>query len=166
MIRNEISSLQNIYCAYRFQSANRPIGTERFQRPPCVKGKRSAVAGVNDSPVDCQSRDRTARKRLSPHSGDWGIVTTSTTPPSRLSAVTPYPYTGEAFRCGGTRHSESFLEPPARCICQGKVDTEKHHSFRSPVRSCTELGFYSPKRPQVARKYSNGHTRQEALGRP
>ena len=34
-------------------------------RLPCVKGKRSAVAGVNDSPVDCQSRDRTARRRLS-----------------------------------------------------------------------------------------------------
>ena len=33
-------------------------------RLPCVKGKRSAVAGVNDSPVDCQSRDRTARRRL------------------------------------------------------------------------------------------------------
>ncbi len=24
---------------------------------PCAKGKRSAVAVVNDSPVDCQSRD-------------------------------------------------------------------------------------------------------------
>ena len=29
------------------------------------RGKRSAVAGVNDSPVDCQSRDRAARRRLS-----------------------------------------------------------------------------------------------------
>ena len=27
-------------------------------------GKRSAVAGVNDSPVDCQSRDRIARRQL------------------------------------------------------------------------------------------------------
>ena len=34
-------------------------------RLPCVKGKRSAVAAVNDSPVDCQSRDRIARRRLS-----------------------------------------------------------------------------------------------------
>ena len=25
------------------------------------------------------------------------------------------------------------------CICQGKVDTKKHHSFRSPVLSCTKL---------------------------
>ena len=58
-------------------------------RPPCVKGKRSAVAGVNASPADWQSRDRAARRRLSPHSGDWGIVTISTTPPSRLNAVTP-----------------------------------------------------------------------------
>ena len=33
-------------------------------RLPCAKGKRSAVAGVNGSPVDCQSRDRTARRRL------------------------------------------------------------------------------------------------------
>ena len=47
------------------------------------------------------------------------------------------------------------------CICQGKVDAKKHHSFRSPVRSCTELGFYSPERTQVARSYSNEHTRQE-----
>ena len=29
------------------------------------RGKRSAVAVVNDSPVDCQSRDRAARRRLS-----------------------------------------------------------------------------------------------------
>ena len=43
-------------------------------RPQCVekassrlpwRGKRSAVAVVNDSPVDCQSRDRAARRRLS-----------------------------------------------------------------------------------------------------
>ena len=38
-----------------------------WERPglPCVKGKRSAVAVVNDSPVGCQSRDRAARRRLS-----------------------------------------------------------------------------------------------------
>ena len=35
-------------------------------------------------------------------------------------------------------------------ICQEKVDTKKHHSFRSPVRSCTELGFCSPKWQQDA----------------
>ena len=29
------------------------------------RGKRSAVAVVNDNPVDCQSRDRAARRRLS-----------------------------------------------------------------------------------------------------
>ena len=34
------------------------------QSLPCVKGKRSAVAVVNDSPVGCQSRDRVARRRL------------------------------------------------------------------------------------------------------
>ena len=34
------------------------------------------------------------------------------------------------------------------CICQEKVDTQKHHNIRSPVRSCTELGFYSPRQPQ------------------
>ena len=32
---------------------------------PCVKGKRSAVAVVNDSPVGCQSLGRAARRRLS-----------------------------------------------------------------------------------------------------
>jgi hypothetical protein len=34
-------------------------------RLPCAKGKRSAVAVVNDSPVGCQSRDRVARRQLS-----------------------------------------------------------------------------------------------------
>ena len=48
------------------------------------------------------------------------------------------------------------------CICQGKKDTKKHHSFRSPVRSCTELGFYSPERQQVARYCSNEHTHSVA----
>ena len=37
----------------------------RPPRPPCVKGKRSAVAVVNGSPVGCQSRDRVARRQLS-----------------------------------------------------------------------------------------------------
>ena len=32
---------------------------------PLSEGKRSAVAVVNDSPVGCQSRDGTARRRLS-----------------------------------------------------------------------------------------------------
>ena len=40
------------------------------QRLPCEKGKRSAVAGVNDSPVGCQSRDRACRSKLSPLCGD------------------------------------------------------------------------------------------------
>lgn len=31
------------------------------------------------------------------------------------------------------------------CTCQVKVDTKKSISTGSPVRSCTELGFYSPK---------------------
>lgn len=44
------------------------------------------------------------------------------------------------------------------CICQGEVDTENHHVFRSPVRFCTELGFYSPEQPQAAQNYSNEHT--------
>ena len=35
------------------------------QSPPCLKGKRSAVAEVNASPVDWQSRDRVARRQLS-----------------------------------------------------------------------------------------------------
>ena len=43
-------------------------------RPPCVKGKRSAVAVVNASPVDWQSRDRVARRQLSCEQHDWGIA--------------------------------------------------------------------------------------------
>ena len=38
--------------------------------------------------------------------------------------------------------------PSGACTCQAKVDTEKQ--FRgSPVQTCTERGFYSPKRRQV-----------------
>ena len=40
---------------------------------PCVKGKQSAVAVVNDSPVDCQSSDRSVRSRLSAEQADGGI---------------------------------------------------------------------------------------------
>ena len=36
------------------------------------------------------------------------------------------------------------------CICQAKVDTVKNHSIRNPVRSYTELGFYSPEQLQAA----------------
>ena len=35
----------------------------RLRAQPLHKGKRSAVAGVNDSPVDCQSRNRASRRR-------------------------------------------------------------------------------------------------------
>ena len=41
---------------------------QRVKKAPSrlpLRGKRSAVAVVNDSPVDCQSRDRAARRRLS-----------------------------------------------------------------------------------------------------
>jgi len=36
-----------------------------------------------------------------------------------------------------------------KCICQEKADTEKHHSFRSPVQPCAEPGFYCPERLQA-----------------
>ena len=87
---------------------HRRCGVRCALRPPCVKGKRSAVAGVNDSPVDCQSRDRTARRQLSPHSGDWGIVTTSTTPPSRLCAVTPPLTQGRLSAAAGLGIAKAF----------------------------------------------------------
>ena len=35
-------------------------------KAPSDEGKRSDVTGVNDSPVDCQSRDRNRRSDLSP----------------------------------------------------------------------------------------------------
>ena len=64
--------------------------------------------------------------------------------------------TGETSADAGQRlrelgiPEEKIRKHRARCICQGKVDTLKHHSSRSPVRSCTELGFYSPRRLQDA----------------
>ena len=45
--------------------------------------------------------------------------------------------------------AEEIAEKLGYCICQGKVDTEKHHSVRSPVRFCTELGFCNLKRGHV-----------------
>ena len=36
-----------------------------FEEAPSDEGKRSDVTGVNDSPVDCQSRDRNRRNDLS-----------------------------------------------------------------------------------------------------
>ena len=66
------------------------------QRLPCVKGKRSAVAEVNDSPVGCQSRDRAARRRLS------AKLTEGLTTPPPLRGTSPY--TGEALvRCKTVR---------------------------------------------------------------
>lgn len=62
--------------------------------------------------------------------------------------------------------ASAMAKTPRPCICQGKVDTKRHHSFRSPVRSCTELGFYSPEWLQVARNYSNEHTRREVWEHP
>ena len=37
---------------------------------PLAEGKRSAVAVVNDSPVDCQSRDRARLSELARRSRD------------------------------------------------------------------------------------------------
>ena len=50
------------------------IKYEALKGLPCVKGKQSAVAVVNNSPVDCQSRDLAARRRLSREQNDRGIV--------------------------------------------------------------------------------------------
>ncbi len=36
-----------------------------FEETPSDEGKRSDVTGVNDSPADCQSRDRNRRNDLS-----------------------------------------------------------------------------------------------------
>lgn len=47
-----------------------------------------------------------------------------------------------------------------------EIDEELYKNYASPVRPCTELGFYSPERPQDARNYSNGHIRQGALEHP
>lgn len=41
------------------------------------------------------------------------------------------------------------MPPPSGCICQTKADAKEPHRFKSPIQSCTELGFYSPKRPQA-----------------
>ena len=60
-------------------------------KAPFDEGKRSAVAVVNDSPVDCQSRDRIARRQLS----------------AKLTG-------GEKKRCAATNFSPS---DKSRCDC-------------------------------------------------
>ena len=62
------------YCLSFQITVYRTVAVAR-ERPrlPCVKGKRSAVAVVNASPVDWQSRDRVARRQLSAQA-DWRIV--------------------------------------------------------------------------------------------
>ena len=55
---------------------------------PLSEGKRSAVAVVNDSPVDCQSCDRAARRRLSA-TADWGSAWPSGDTPSDLAGARP-----------------------------------------------------------------------------
>ena len=66
------------------------------RKAPSDEGKRSAVAVVNDSPVGCQSRDRAARRRLSPLSGDWGREQTFSLPPPSLP-LGHLPHQREAF---------------------------------------------------------------------
>ena len=44
------------------------------------------------------------------------------------------------------------------CICQEKIDTEKHHNMKSPVRSHAELGFCSLRRLQITCYWSSLHT--------
>ena len=53
-----------------------------FGEAPSDEGKRSDVTGVNDSPVDCQSRDRNRHSDLSAE-----LTEGLTTPPSRRSAA-------------------------------------------------------------------------------
>ena len=51
-----------------------------------------------------------------------------------------------AGKADGTKRYKAFCT--RECICQAKVDTQKTTTSQSPVRSCTELGFYSPKPQQ------------------
>ena len=44
---------------------------------------------MNDSPVDCQSRDRAERRQLPRVQRDWGIVKKATPPPSVRTAPPP-----------------------------------------------------------------------------
>ena len=57
---------------------------------PCLpryEGKQSAVAVVNDSPVDCQSRDRSAPQSTGFAEGEDGgsVVEITALPQSRLT---------------------------------------------------------------------------------
>ncbi|MBQ6875203.1 MAG: hypothetical protein IJN46_03080, partial [Lachnospiraceae bacterium] len=96
----------------------------RTQRPPCVKGKRSAVAVVNDSPVDCQSRDRVARRRLSAKLTEGLSNTFCDNNPSVKNQrfLTP-PLTQGRLWCGAT--VEIFLDKspasPVDCCSPGRA---------------------------------------------
>ncbi|MBR2896736.1 MAG: hypothetical protein IKC04_02465, partial [Oscillospiraceae bacterium] len=47
------------------QAVSKSARSATRKKAPSDEGKRSVVAVVNDSPVDCQSRDRIARRQLS-----------------------------------------------------------------------------------------------------
>ena len=51
---------------------------------------------------------------------------------------------------GHTVSYDSIKAQTVACSCQAKVDKQKEEAKRSPVRSCTELGFCSPGRRAAA----------------
>ena len=67
---------------------------------PLTEGKRSAVAGVNDSPVDCQSCDGIARRRLSAQPTGGVFYRRSNTPSVMLTHDSSPTGGAKGFLCG------------------------------------------------------------------
>ena len=86
-----------------------------FSWPPLKRESEAQSAVVNDSPVDCQSRRPGSPQRAGfCEVKDWGreyFLFFFLSLRLRLRRI-HLPHQREANRCGGTRHSESFLEPP------------------------------------------------------
>ena len=85
-----------------------------FSWPPLKRESEAQSAVVNDSPVDCQSRRPGSPQRAGfCEVKDWGreyFLFLFLSLRLRLRRI-HLPHQREANRCGGTRHSESFLEP-------------------------------------------------------
>ena len=90
-----------------------------FSWPPLTRESEAQSAVVNDSPVDCQSRRPGSPQRAGfCEAKDWGreyFLFLFLSLRLRLRRI-HLPHLREANRCGGARHSESFLEPPAQLV--------------------------------------------------
>ena len=83
------------------------------------EGKRSAVAVVNDSPVDCQSRDRAARRRWHGKAVTEGVSYPLTPLPQTFALQKPAP--SKRGPRNGAQQSDKFCHIPQAALSIPRV---------------------------------------------